>query len=117
MKQVYNDILAAIGRTPIVRLNRIAAHVASPIYVKCEFLNPGGSIKDRIGTGGIGAAEREGRSRPGGRRIASPVSSPIYLKCEFLNPGGSIKDRIGIGMIEAAEREGRIRPGGTIIEG
>lgn len=69
MKQVHETILAAIGGTPIVRLNRVAAHVASPIYVKCEFLNPGGSIKDRIGLAMLEAAEREGRISPGGTII------------------------------------------------
>src|SRR5947209_814193 len=69
MKPICENILAAIGETPIVRLNRLGAHVASPIYVKCEFLNPGGSIKDRIGIGMIEAAEKEGRIRPGGTII------------------------------------------------
>lgn len=45
----YNNILAAIGQTPLIRLNRLAANVASPIYVKAEMLNPGVSVKDRIG--------------------------------------------------------------------
>jgi len=69
MKQVYETILAAIGGTPIVHLNRVAAHVASPIYVKCEFLNPGGSIKDRVGLAMVEAAEREGKIQPGGTII------------------------------------------------
>jgi len=62
----YSSILGAIGRTPLVRLNRIAADIASPIYAKVEFLNPGGSVKDRIGLAMVEAAEREGLLKPGG---------------------------------------------------
>lgn len=69
MKHTFETILAAIGNTPIVRLNRVASHVASTIYVKCEFLNPGGSIKDRVGLAMLEAAEREGRIQPGGTII------------------------------------------------
>jgi len=42
------NITEAIGNTPIVRLNKVASHVKSTIYVKCEYLNPGGSMKDRV---------------------------------------------------------------------
>ena len=61
----YGNILGAVGRTPLIRLNRITAGVPSPIYVKAEFLNPGGSVKDRIGISMIEAAEREGLLKPG----------------------------------------------------
>ena len=56
----YANILEAVGRTPLIRLNRIAAEVASPIYAKVEALNPGGSGKDRVGAAMIEAAEQEG---------------------------------------------------------
>jgi len=59
------NILQAVGRTPLVRLNRIAHGLASAIYVKVEYLNPGGSVKDRVGVAMIEAAEREGLLRPG----------------------------------------------------
>ncbi|HIB77283.1 MAG TPA: pyridoxal-phosphate dependent enzyme, partial [Flavobacteriales bacterium] len=42
------NILEAVGHTPLVRLNYLGKHTAAEIYVKCEYLNPGGSIKDRI---------------------------------------------------------------------
>ena len=60
-----SNILSAIGNTPLIRLNRMAAHLAAQIYVKAEFLNPGGSVKDRIGLAMIEAAEREGLLKPG----------------------------------------------------
>ena len=55
-----NDILEAVGRTPMVRLNKVAYEVAGIVYGKCEFMNPGGSVKDRIGLAMVEAAEREG---------------------------------------------------------
>jgi cystathionine beta-synthase len=69
MKEFKPTILETIGKTPIVRLNRVAERVDSSIYVKCEFLNPGGSIKDRIGLAMIEDAERRGLLHPGGTII------------------------------------------------
>jgi cystathionine beta-synthase len=62
----YNDVLGTVGWTPLIRLNRTAAGIRTPIYGKAEFMNPGGSVKDRIGPAIIEAAEREGRLLPGG---------------------------------------------------
>jgi len=61
-----DNILQAIGWTPLVRLNRITRGLRTPIYGKAENLNPGGSVKDRIGLAIIEAAEREGKLKPGG---------------------------------------------------
>src|SRR5688572_265252 len=62
---VLESILQAIGKTPLVKLNRMGAHLRCNMYAKCEFLNPGGSLKDRIGWSMVEAAEREGRIHPG----------------------------------------------------
>ncbi|MDQ3388644.1 MAG: pyridoxal-phosphate dependent enzyme [Gemmatimonadota bacterium] len=62
----YSDILQTIGWTPLIRLNRVTAGIRTPVYGKAEFMNPGGSLKDRIGPAIIEAAEREGALRPGG---------------------------------------------------
>lgn len=62
---VLPDITAAVGNTPMVRLNRIGKESGCEILAKCEFLNPGGSVKDRIGVRMIEDAEREGRIKPG----------------------------------------------------
>jgi cystathionine beta-synthase/cysteine synthase A len=62
---VLPDILGAVGRTPIVKLNRLGADLACPLYGKCEFLNPGGSVKDRIAVRMIEEAEKSGRIKPG----------------------------------------------------
>jgi cysteine synthase A len=61
MGQIFGDITKTIGRTPLVRLNRITAGLDAEIAVKCEFFNPLSSVKDRIGVAMIEAAEREGR--------------------------------------------------------
>lgn len=56
-----SDITATIGKTPIVKLNRLTKGLKAEIYVKCEFFNPLASVKDRIGLAMIAAAEREGK--------------------------------------------------------
>lgn len=61
MNRIFNSIVDTIGRTPLVRLNRVTAGVDATILLKCEFFNPLGSVKDRIGAAMIRAAEREGR--------------------------------------------------------
>ncbi|MBI3553841.1 MAG: pyridoxal-phosphate dependent enzyme [Elusimicrobia bacterium] len=65
----YENILETIGGTPLVRLNRMAEGYKPKIYLKCEFFNPGGSVKDRIGVTMIEEAERKGLLKPGGTII------------------------------------------------
>ncbi len=65
-RRPYEDIADSVGWTPLVRLRAVVDGVRTPIYAKCEFMNPGGSVKDRIGEAIIAAAEAEGRLRPGG---------------------------------------------------
>ena len=57
---LYNNIVETVGRTPLVRLNRVTAGLEATIALKCEFFNPLGSVKDRIGMAMIEAAEAEG---------------------------------------------------------
>jgi len=63
------NILSAIGNTPIVCLNKLAPDLSVNLYGKCEFLNPAGSIKDRIGLHIINCAEKRGELKPGGTII------------------------------------------------
>src|SRR3954469_15226757 len=67
--QVHENIIQVIGNTPIVKLNRIAAGCPAHLYAKLEFMNPGGSIKDRIGYWLIDDAEKRGTLQPGGTII------------------------------------------------
>jgi cystathionine beta-synthase len=69
--RVYDNILEAIGKTPLVRLNRIGRGIPCPIYAKLEFMNPGGSVKDRIGITMLAEAEQSGRIKPGGTVVES----------------------------------------------
>ena len=62
---VLNTILEAVGNTPLVRINKLAKHLPCEIYAKCEFLNPGGSLKDRIALRMIEEAEKAGKIKPG----------------------------------------------------
>ncbi len=62
---IYKSILQLIGNTPIVKLNKIGSELDCNLYVKCEFFNAGGSIKDRIGYNMVIEAEKSGRIKPG----------------------------------------------------
>ncbi len=65
MGQILGTILEAIGNTPMVRLNRIGRDTGCEILAKCEFVSPGGSVKDRIGRRMVEEAEKSGRIKPG----------------------------------------------------
>src|SRR5512145_3109364 len=65
-KRVFDSILGAIGNTPLVKLGRIAKDLPVPLYAKLEFMNPGGSVKDRVGAFIIDQAEKRGELKPGG---------------------------------------------------
>ena len=64
--QPYESVLETVGWTPLIRLARVGSGVRTPIYGKAEYVNPGGSVKDRIGLAIIEDAERRGELRPGG---------------------------------------------------
>jgi cystathionine beta-synthase len=84
----YPTIIDLVGGTPIVRLERVSRDVPATILAKLEFLNPGGSNKDRIGLAMIEAAERDGKLKPGGT-IVEPTSG-----------------NTGVGLAIAAARKG-----------
>src|SRR5467141_2972521 len=62
----YGSVLDTIGWTPLIRLSRVSAGLRAPIFGKAEYVNPGGSVKDRIGLAIIEDAERRGELRSGG---------------------------------------------------
>jgi cystathionine beta-synthase len=102
---LLDHILQAIGRTPLVRLNRIGAHLRCTLYAKCEFLNPGGSLKDRIGWSMVEAAEREGRIRPGDTLI-EPTSGNTGIGLAL---AGAVRGyRVIITMPEKMSREKQV---------
>lgn len=69
------SILDYVGRTPLVRLGRLGEGLAAQVWVKVESLNPGGSVKDRVGIAMIKEAERQGRLRPGGTIIEATAGN------------------------------------------
>lgn len=71
-----NSILEQVGNTPLVRLNRLPQSIGieAQVYVKCEFFNAGGSVKDRIALRMVEAAEKEGRIKPGENVLIEPTS-------------------------------------------
>src|SRR3954468_7176313 len=68
---VYENVLSIIGNTPLVRLRRVSPANAATVWAKCEQLNPGGSVKDRVALAMIEAAERSGRLKPGDTVVES----------------------------------------------
>jgi cystathionine beta-synthase len=103
----FDNVLETIGRTPLVRLNRVAQGLPCPIYGKVEFFNPGASIKDRIGRAMIEKAEREGLIKPGistiieatagntgvGLAIAAAVKG---YRCIFVLPDKMSQEKIDL---------------------
>lgn len=85
---VYNDIRELIGNTPILKLNNLGLSKNVSLYAKLEFLNPGGSVKDRIGVSMIEKAERDGRLKPGGTIVeATAGNTGIGIALAAINKG------------------------------
>ncbi len=100
-----NSILDAIGRTPLIKLNRLGAHLECNLYAKCEFLNPGGSVKDRIGLAMVDAAEKAGRIKPGDTLI-EPTSGNTGIGIAL---AGAVRGyRVIITMPEKMSREKQV---------
>jgi threonine dehydratase len=76
MPREYPTVLDLVGGTPIVRLDRLSPPAHARILAKLEYLNPGGSVKDRIGLAMIEQAERDGKLKPGGRSSSRPPATP-----------------------------------------
>src|SRR5690606_21085048 len=68
---VLDNVLEAMGETPLIRLHQVARDVKPDLLAKVEFFNPGGSVKDRIGIAIIEDAERSGKLKPGGTIVES----------------------------------------------
>src|SRR5215210_6956223 len=122
MPRAYPTLLDLVGETPIVRLDRIARDVRPTLLAKLEYLNPGGSNKDRIGMAMIEAAEREGKLRPGGT-IVEPTSGNTGVglaiaaaargyRCIFVMPDKMSQEKIS--MLRAYGAEVVITP--TAVE-
>ncbi|MDR1190744.1 MAG: cysteine synthase A [Verrucomicrobiales bacterium] len=80
---IANDVLQTVGKTPLIRLNRLSAGLDATIALKAEFFNPLGSVKDRIGLAMILAAEKEGRITPQ-TTIIEPTSGNTGIALAFV---------------------------------
>jgi cysteine synthase A len=83
MPKIYNDIIETIGNTPLVRINRLAKDAPATILAKLEYFNPMGSVKDRIGSAMIHAAEESGALAPG-TVIVEPTSGNTGIALAFV---------------------------------
>src|SRR5690554_3842729 len=110
---IANSVLDIIGNTPLVRLNRVTDGCAATVLVKLEYVNPGGSSKDRIAVRIIDAAEREGLLRPGGT-IVEPTSGNTGIglalvaqqrgyRCVFVCPDKVSEDKQNVLKAYGAE--------------
>jgi cystathionine beta-synthase len=103
MKGAIENITQAVGHTPIVKLNRVAQGLAADIYVKCEYLNPGGSHKDRVAINMIKRAEEAGL-KPGGTIVEATsgntgaslalIAAIKGYKCVFVMPDKMSQEKI-----------------------
>ncbi|MCA9727252.1 MAG: cysteine synthase A [Candidatus Eisenbacteria bacterium] len=84
MSRIYRDVTDAVGRTPLIALDRFAAGAAGRVLGKAEFCNPLSSVKDRIGVAMVETAEREGRIRPGETILVEPTSGNTGIALAFV---------------------------------
>jgi cystathionine beta-synthase len=111
--RLFDTILDVIGETPLVRLNRVTTGLVPEIYAKLECVNPGGSVKDRIGVAMIEAAEREGRLRPGATIVEATAgntgvglalaASVRGYRCVFVLPDKMSEEKISLLRAHGAE--------------
>ena len=83
MGTLYNNIVETIGRTPLVKLNKVTDGIDATIALKCEFFNPLGSVKDRIGMAMIESAEAKGLINPD-TMIVEPTSGNTGIALAFV---------------------------------
>jgi len=104
VKNAYNDVLELIGNTPLVRLNHLTKGLKSEVWAKLEYLNPGGSVKDRIGQNIIDDAEEKGLLKPGGTIVEATsgntglglalIAALRGYRCIFVMPDKMSQEKI-----------------------
>jgi cystathionine beta-synthase len=102
--RVYDSVLETMGWTPMIRLTRVTRGIRTPVWVKAEIYNPGGSVKDRIGVPIIEKAERDGSLKPGGTivegtsgntGVALAIAAALKgYKCIFTMPDKMSQEKV-----------------------
>src|ERR1041384_6918446 len=108
MARVTSNIADPVGRTPMVRMDRLAPEGVE-LYGKLESLNPGGSVKDRIGVAMIEAAERDGLIAPGRPRVVKATSGNTGIALAFVCAAKGYDLVLTLPQGMSREREGLLR--------
>jgi cysteine synthase len=114
--EVRTNIIDLVGRTPIVRLTRLAPSAEVELFAKVEAFNPGGSVKDRIGVAMIEAAEREGRIEPGVTTIVEATSGNTGIALAFVCAAKGYDLVLTLPQGMSREREALLRLYGASVE-
>ena len=113
--RIASDVSALIGNTPMVRLNRVAEGMAAQIVAKCEFTNPGGSVKDRIGLAMIADAERDGLLIRGSSVIVEPTSGNTGIALAVVGAARGYRTVITMPETMTLERRNLLRALGAEV--
>ena len=109
MAEIPTNIAAHVGRTPMVQLTRVTEGIDVELFGKLEALNPGGSVKDRIGVAMIEAAEAEGRIEPGRTTIVEATSGNTGIALAFVCAAKGYDIVLTLPQGMSREREGLLR--------
>jgi cysteine synthase len=116
MASIATNIAEHVGRTPMVALTRMLADADVELFAKLESLNPGGSVKDRIGVSMIEAAEREGRIEPGRTTIVEATSGNTGIALAFVCAAKGYDLVLTMPQGMSREREGLLRLYGARVQ-
>jgi cysteine synthase len=116
LARVPTNIAEHVGRTPMVQLARVAPDSEVQLFAKLEALNPGGSVKDRIGVAMIEAAEREGRIEPGVTTIVEATSGNTGIALAFVCAAKGYRLVLTMPQGMSREREALLRVYGADVE-
>ena len=116
MAEIPTNIAAHVGRTPMIELTRMLPDGQARVFAKLEALNPGGSVKDRIGVSMIEAAEREGIIEPGRTTIVEATSGNTGIALAFVCAAKGYELVLTMPQGMSREREGLLRLYGARVE-
>jgi cysteine synthase len=116
MGEIQTNVIELVGGTPVVRLTRVAPMADVELFAKVEALNPGGSVKDRIGVSMIEAAEREGRIEPGRTTIVEATSGNTGIALAFVCAAKGYDLILTLPQAMSRERETLLRLYGATVE-